>query len=760
MAQKNALPSNRQDNDYLVKNIITQVQRHVPQELKDFRNWVLLKMTWDEKKQKWRKMPHQINGRKAKSNDPNTWHSFNEVVQALETGKYQGIAFAFWDDVPYVGIDFDNVKKGDSWKREVLSWIERFDCYTEKSPSGNYHTIIAGQLPDKKTKQVLGDIEIFDRQGFFSFTGDRVIDVSATIQLRQLQLDDMLRMYANKEQKQRHNKACSPTMSDDEILHKLYHADNSNRFKSLFDDGDIRPYDDDKSRADFALAGLISFYTQDPEQIERIMRSSALCRDKWDKHPTYLRDFTIEKAINGLHDVYQFPRKEESVTLEKFQPNLIVDVEPFPTDILPQPLREFIHLASGHGQSVEDFIGVPMLSILGQALGNKVQLKINDRWKAYARVWTAFVGKSGTGKTPAFNNASVPIDHIQRRLDDEYDQKKQQYNLEMEKYEADMKSKKSKKWIQKPVAPIYEQNITNDSTKEALTEVLQFNPNGTLFSADELSSWINQMNEYKKSGSDREFFLYIWNVKDYLINRKGKEPILLRDPFVNITGGIHPDTLENMLASNNKHDGMVERFLVSYPKHKKAYYHETVLPDQVVENYIEVYERLRNMEKKTISFTEDGKKLFVEYHNYLEDEKDEISDSMDSTWSKLKGYTATLALLVHMCRYVCGETKHENVDEISTVYATKLIDYFKTHALKVHNHLKANKEDKRVITLVEKIKEGKILYLRDVIHHSIGGAKNNAQALEIVNLAEEYGYIHKEEYMAGNNRKSYKLYLN
>ena len=46
----------------------------------------------------------------------------------------------------------------------------------------------------------------------------------------------------------------------------------------LFDDGDISTYDGDHSRADLALCRLIAFYTQDPEQVDRLFRLSALYR--------------------------------------------------------------------------------------------------------------------------------------------------------------------------------------------------------------------------------------------------------------------------------------------------------------------------------------------------------------------------------------------------------------------------------------------------------------------------------------------------
>lgn len=85
---------------------------------------------------------------------------------------------------------------------------------------------------------------------------------------------------------------------DHEIIEKARHAKNSEKFIRLFDHGDLRIYDNDDSRADMALAAILAFYTgENPDQLERLMRQSKLAREKWDTHPTYLRERTLTAAI-------------------------------------------------------------------------------------------------------------------------------------------------------------------------------------------------------------------------------------------------------------------------------------------------------------------------------------------------------------------------------------------------------------------------------------------------------------------------------
>jgi hypothetical protein len=92
-------------------------------------------------------------------------------------------------------------------------------------------------------------------------------------------------------------------LSDDEILSKFRKAANAAKFSRLFDRGDITGYPS-QSEADFALCCMLTFYTDDESQIDRLFRASALYReDKWGKRPQY-RQQTITRAIDRTTERY------------------------------------------------------------------------------------------------------------------------------------------------------------------------------------------------------------------------------------------------------------------------------------------------------------------------------------------------------------------------------------------------------------------------------------------------------------------------
>jgi hypothetical protein len=257
----------------------------LPEELKQDPSWVLHR----------KKQPYQVNRQRAATDDPATWATFREVVEACERDDFfDGIGFVFHDGNPYGGGDFD-----DTTEERAREWIDRFDSYTERSPSGNgFHVIVKAELP-QGTKRKSG--ELYSSGRFFTCTGDVVRDSP----VRDAQ-DVAERYYSylrKDEQKPGQNSApvpSTPDLEDDQVLRLLESARNGHVFAAIY--AGVGDFPSDSER-DLSLANRVAFYTQDEGQVERIMRTSGCVREKWNRHRTYLRD-TIRKAISGLTNTY------------------------------------------------------------------------------------------------------------------------------------------------------------------------------------------------------------------------------------------------------------------------------------------------------------------------------------------------------------------------------------------------------------------------------------------------------------------------
>jgi putative DNA primase/helicase len=141
----------------------------LPEELRQRRQWVVWKL--EERDGKPTKVPYIAGGSgKASSTDSLTWRSFEEAVQALKTGRYNGIGFVFSSGDPFAGVDLDDCR--DPETGELEEWaakiVEAFGSYAEVSQSGTgVHIIVMGKAPNKKR----GKVEAYSSERYFTMTG-------------------------------------------------------------------------------------------------------------------------------------------------------------------------------------------------------------------------------------------------------------------------------------------------------------------------------------------------------------------------------------------------------------------------------------------------------------------------------------------------------------------------------------------------------------------------------------------------------------
>jgi putative DNA primase/helicase len=142
----------------------------IPDPLKMYPCWVNWKYAWHDGK--WTKHPYNPRtGRKASSTNLLTWRTFEETLEAWESGAYDGIGFVFSSGDPYAGVDMDHCRNPETG--EIEGWatnvIEGLDSYAELSPSGKgVHVIVKGKVP---TPLKHDRIEIYSAERYFTVTG-------------------------------------------------------------------------------------------------------------------------------------------------------------------------------------------------------------------------------------------------------------------------------------------------------------------------------------------------------------------------------------------------------------------------------------------------------------------------------------------------------------------------------------------------------------------------------------------------------------
>lgn len=149
-------------------------ERLIPDDLKELPQWVLWK--YATRSGKPTKVPLQISGTLAESNNPATWCSFDEALAAHRHGGFAGVGFMFSPNDPYAGLDLDSCLNADGtlkpWAARLIGKFS--DTYMEVSPSGHGIKLwCRAKLPGAGRKRTFtgGQIEVYDRGRFFTVTG-------------------------------------------------------------------------------------------------------------------------------------------------------------------------------------------------------------------------------------------------------------------------------------------------------------------------------------------------------------------------------------------------------------------------------------------------------------------------------------------------------------------------------------------------------------------------------------------------------------
>lgn len=352
----------------------------IPEELKAQKSWVCWKLIVKKEGEKPDKVPYNpSNGKKAMTNNPATWGTFEQAVSAMELYKLTGIGFVFTELVGYVGIDADGCRNQASGEltSEAQDIVARLATYTEISPSGRgLHIIVRGKLSASGRKNSKTGVEMYQSGRYFTMTGNKLpgtpsaiahdkTDVLAYVQSKYIAVQHMI------EKKVRERKRSPVILSDETILQKARSAQNGEEFTALWDGRWEIKYSS-QSEADLALCMHLAFWTgKNTEQMDRLFRQSALFRSKWDK-PHYADGRTYGNAVLA---------KAAECTMECYSPAAEKG------SIVEKDGRYLKLKGDGSILAISNFIILPIEIVEAEDEAQFTALVINDRGEKFRRTF-------------------------------------------------------------------------------------------------------------------------------------------------------------------------------------------------------------------------------------------------------------------------------------------------------------------------------------------------------------------------------------
>jgi primase-polymerase (primpol)-like protein len=306
------------------KNLLSSINPPaIPAEMRKRRQWVCY-FEQPQANGKSKKVPlDPKTGRFADPTNHLTWSTYHQArsfhLMFLSPGC-GGLGFVFTREDPYVGVDLDNCRDPetgqiDAWALEVVQCL---DSYTEVSPSGTgLHIFVRGVLPPGSRKR--GNIEMYDRNRYFTITGIVLPGMSQIIQSRQGELEVLHACYLgqgisdSKASGQQSNttqpkqqitlqelQQAELTPADREMFRRLLSGQHGQQYRLLALGAWRRAGYYSQSEADLAMLNLLARLTDGSVlRMSAIFRASGLMREKIKDHPTYLSR-SIQKAIAGL----------------------------------------------------------------------------------------------------------------------------------------------------------------------------------------------------------------------------------------------------------------------------------------------------------------------------------------------------------------------------------------------------------------------------------------------------------------------------
>lgn len=394
--------------------------------------------------------------------------------------------------------------------------------------------------------------------------------------------------------------------------------------------------------------------------------------------------------------------------------------QPFPTDLLPYSLARFVGEASAAIGCDDSFVALPLLVGLAIAIGTTRRIRLKFDWLEFPVIWAVIVASSGQRKSPGFDAALRPLHDMHGQRVKEHHVAIAQYKRELLEYKAALAQYKQSGGAgdapEEPVKPTLKRLIVNDTTIEALASILEENPRGVGVVRDELSGWLASFNQYRAGkGADASQWLELHRGGVLIVDRKTAERRTIYVPraAASLGGTIQPGIIQRGYGREQFDSGMVARTLFAMPPARQRKWTDQHVEPHTRDRLAEIYAKLVELDYDAsgkpidLPLSREAQDRFIRFVNEHGEEQAKLGDErLEAAWSKLEGYAARLALVIHLVRQAVGDSSLADpyrVDAASVNAGITLARWFGQEARRVYSDMGRSDEDRRHLRLLELI---------------------------------------------------------
>jgi hypothetical protein len=217
-----------------------------------------------------------------------------------------------------------------------------------------------------------------------------------------------------------------------------------------------------------------------------------------------------------------------------------------------------------------------------------------------------------------------------------------------------------------------------------------------------------------------------------MVDRKTGIPRTIYVPraAVSVAGGIQPATLQRALGRAYFENGLAARLLLASPPRRVKQWTEAEIDSATETAVAKMFDWLYSLEPVSgpdgdvepgiVRLSPQAKDAWVVFYNEHAQEQVALTGDESAAWSKLEGYVARLALLVHCVRCAAGEvTDFDTMDELSMGMGVALCRWFGYETRRVYAMLSETDVDRQRRELVELVRRlGGNVTARDLMRSS------------------------------------------
>jgi hypothetical protein len=491
------------------------------------------------------------------------------------------------------------------------------------------------------------------------------------------------------------------------------------------------------------------------------------------------------ELMTGMRSIVAHkPARSEDWLIPKPIPSDLARVEAFAFDLLPDQLAPWIDDIATRLQCPPDYPAITAMTALGAILGRKIAIKpqIKTDWIEMPNVWGAFIGPPGMLKSPAMNEALRPIHRLEAEAvrNNEIAQQAYAAGLDAFRLRKRVATALAKEELQKtvkgdnhtrqidlalgeqPQEPTAVRYRTNDTSYEALAELMASNPTGMLIERDELVSLLRHLDRNDQAVA-RGFFLTGWSgTQPYTLDRISRGTRHIEAVCISVLGNSQPariaDYVKRANSNANGGDGLLQRFgLLAWPDTCSEWKDIDRYPhSRARETAWEVFERLSKLDRRgamalgarrgpadSVPFFRLSAAAHDDFLNWRSDlerrlRTGKMAPALEAHLAKYRKLVPSLALINHLV-----DDGQNEISQRAMRKALAFSKYLEIHARRLYG---ATSEPERAAAraILTKLRAGGLqdgFTAREVHQHDWSGLTDRDQVQAGLNLLVELHYL-------------------